>query len=225
MKILVVEDDKKLSRVLQLELEHENYEVAAAYDGKTGLMMAQDENIDLVLLDIMLPELSGVSVLKKLRKISAVPVIMLTAKDDVSDKVMGLDSGADDYMTKPFDIEELLARIRVATSRQAKQNTDNTNIEFGELCINTDIFQATYAGKDLGLTKKEYELLCYLAKNRGKVLSRDKILKNVWGYDYAGETNVVDVYILYLRNKINKPFDIDMIQTVRGFGYTLKEQD
>ena len=225
MKILVVEDDKKLSRVLQLELEHENYKVAVAYDGKTGLKMAQENGVDLVLLDIMLPELSGIGVLKKLRKLSSVPVIMLTAKDDVSDKVMGLDSGADDYMTKPFDIEELLARIRVAMSRQAKQTKEDAQIEFGKLSINTDTFKATYAGEDLGLTKKEYELLCYLAKNRGKVLSRDKILKNVWGYDYAGETNVVDVYILYLRNKINKPFDIDMIKTVRGFGYTLGEQE
>jgi len=225
MKILVVEDDKKLSRFLQLELEHENYEVQVAYDGKTGLKLAQDESINLVLLDIMLPELSGISVLKKLRKVSSVPIIMLTAKDDVSDKVTGLDSGADDYMTKPFDIEELLARIRVAIARQVKQDSENHQIEFGKLLINLENFKAMYDGEDLGLTKKEYELLCYLAKNKGKVLSRDKILKNVWGYDYAGETNVVDVYILYLRNKINKPFNVDMIQTVRGFGYTLQEQD
>lgn len=219
MKVLVVEDDQKLARFLQLELEHENYEVSIAGDGRLGLEMAQGD-IDIVLLDIMLPKLSGIEVIRRLRQVSNVPVIMLTAKGDVSDKVVGLDSGADDYITKPFAIEELLARIRAATSRKGIVNHNIINC--GKLYINADNFMVKYDDIDIELTKKEFELLHYLAINKDKVLSRKEIISSVWGYNYVGETNVVDVYILYLRNKINKPFSVNLIQTVRGFGYTLK---
>jgi len=172
----------------------------------------------------MLPKLNGMAVLRRLRKFSSVPVIMLTAKDDTMDKVMGLDSGADDYLTKPFEIEELLARIRVCLKRLKKDVKKNNCLTFNQLEINTDMMTVSFDDEPIDLTKKEYELLKFLIENKRIVLSRDLILNKVWGYDYYGDTNIVDVYIRYLRSKIDEPFNQKIIHTVRGVGYIIKDE-
>ena len=226
-KILIVEDEAKIARFLELELKHEGYEVAHAADGRTGLEMALEKDTDLVLLDIMLPGLSGIEVCRRVRMESQVPIIMLTAKDDVTDKVAGLDMGADDYMTKPFAIEELLARIRVALSRHsAKQQTEaeKENLSFGLLSLNTAAHSVSYDGEALALTKKEYDLLECLIRNKNIAMSREQLLSQVWGYEYMGDTNVVDVYVRYLRQKIDDKYGIHMIETIRGIGYMIKEE-
>lgn len=224
-KILIVEDEEKISRFLELELNHEGYEVEQAFDGKKALELLESNTYDLVILDVMLPKLNGMAVLRRLRKFSSVPVIMLTAKDDTMDKVMGLDSGADDYLTKPFEIEELLARIRVCLKRLKKKEVKKNNcLNFNQLEINTDMMTVSYNDEAIDLTKKEYELLKFLVENKRIVLSRDLILNKVWGYDYYGDTNIVDVYIRYLRSKIDEPFNQKIIHTVRGVGYILKDE-
>ena len=225
-KILIVEDERKIARFLELELMHEGYEVITAADGREGLQKALDENPDLLILDLMLPELSGIEVCRRLRHDSDVPIIMLTAKDDVSDKVMGLDMGADDYMTKPFAIEELLARIRVAlrkprakTAAQSAEDASDSVITAGRLTLDPERYAVAYDGEPVALTKKEFDLLHYLMAHRNKAVTRDALLSDVWGYDYAGDTNVVDVYVRYLRHKIDDRFEIHTIQTIRGVGY------
>lgn len=226
IRILIVEDETSIARFLQLELEHEGYKVEVAYDGRTGLEMAQEKEYDVLILDIMLPRLSGLEICRRLRQEkNAVPIIMLTAKDDVSDKVMGLDMGADDYMTKPFAIEELLARIRVAVKRQNhRKGTDSPGLlRLGHLVVDRDKYQAFYKEDVLELTKKEFDLLSYLLENKNIVLSRDKIVEHVWGYDYMGETNVTDVYIRYLRGKLDQRFGTNFIRTVRGVGYKMTD--
>jgi len=224
-KILIVEDEEKISRFLELELNHEGYVVEQAFDGKKALELLENNTYDLVILDVMLPKLNGMAVLRRLRKFSSVPVIMLTAKDDTMDKVMGLDSGADDYLTKPFEIEELLARIRVCLKRLKKKEVKKNNcLNFNQLEINTDMMTVSYGDEAIDLTKKEYELLKFLVENKRIVLSRDLILNKVWGYDYYGDTNIVDVYIRYLRSKIDEPFNQKIIHTVRGVGYILKDE-
>jgi len=224
-KILIVEDEEKISRFLELELNHEGYIVEQAFDGKKALELLENNTYDLVILDVMLPKLNGMAVLRRLRKFSSVPVIMLTAKDDTMDKVMGLDSGADDYLTKPFEIEELLARIRVCLKRLKKKEVKKNNcLNFNQLEINTDMMTVTFNDETIDLTKKEYELLKFLVENKRIVLSRDLILNKVWGYDYYGDTNIVDVYIRYLRSKIDEPFNQKIIHTVRGVGYILKDE-
>ncbi|AGC68432.1 Two component transcriptional regulator, winged helix family [Thermoclostridium stercorarium subsp. stercorarium DSM 8532] len=223
-KILIIEDDTRLARFLELELRHEGYEVEIAYDGRSGLEKALSNNPDLVILDLMLPLLSGIEVLRRIRKVSDMPVIMLTAKDDVSDKVVGLDSGADDYVTKPFAIEELLARIRVALKRRdnsAKRESDI--IRAGDLVLNKAKHTVMYKDEEITLSKKEYDLLEYLMENRGIVLTREQILEKVWGYDYFGDTNVTDVYIRYLRAKIDQKYNLSYIKTVRGVGYIFED--
>ncbi len=222
-KILIVEDEKRISRFLELELKHEGYEILAAFDGRTGLDLATNENPDLIILDLMLPVMSGIEVCRRIRQAkSQVPIIMLTAKDDVTDKVMGLDMGADDYMTKPFAIEELLARIRVAIKRKiAEPKEEATILEFEKLIVNDQKRQVTYEEEIIELTKKEYELLKYLLENKNIALDREKILEKVWGYDYYGDTNVIDVYVRYLRSKIDQKYGLDMIKTVRGVGYII----
>lgn len=222
-KILIVEDEKRISRFLELELKHEGYEIIAAFDGRTGLDLASNENPDLVILDLMLPVMSGIEVCRRIRQSkNKVPIIMLTAKDDVMDKVMGLDMGADDYMTKPFAIEELLARIRVAIKRKSDENDGEAKIlVYGKLTINDQKRQVTYGEDIIELTKKEYDLLKYLLENKNIALDREKILEKVWGYDYYGDTNVIDVYVRYLRSKIDQKYDVDMIKTVRGVGYII----
>lgn len=223
-KILIVEDEEKISRFLELELNHEGYQVEQAFDGKKALELLENNTYDLVILDVMLPKLNGMAVLRRLRKFSSVPVIMLTAKDDTMDKVMGLDSGADDYLTKPFEIEELLARIRVCLKRFKKDVKKNNCLTFNQLEINTDMMTVSFDDEPIDLTKKEYELLKFLIENKRIVLSRDLILNKVWGYDYYGDTNIVDVYIRYLRSKIDEPFNQKIIHTVRGVGYILKDE-
>ena len=221
-RILVVEDEIKLARFLELELRHEGYEVLVAHDGREGLRAALEENVSLVVLDIMLPVLNGMEVCRRIRHASDIPVIMLTAKDDTMDKVMGLDLGADDYMTKPFAIEELLARIRAILKRRGGTAAKGRQLNAGDLVIDTERYQAFFRKQPVELTKREFELLKYLVENRNIVLTRDTLLREVWGFDYAGDTNVVDVYIRYLRSKIDQRFDTNLIRTVRGVGYILE---
>ena len=221
-KILVVEDERKIARFLELELRHEGYDVETAGDGRTGLERALEGAPDLIVLDLMLPELSGIEVCRRLRHDSDVPIIMLTAKDDVSDKVMGLDMGADDYMTKPFAIEELLARIRVALRkpRAAKGSAAEPEIcRIGRLSVNPARCEVRFDDEMIQLTKKEYDLLYYLMTNRDRAVTRDELLDRIWGYEYTGDTNVVDVYIRYLRHKIDERFGVKTIQTIRSVGY------
>jgi DNA-binding response OmpR family regulator len=224
-KILVVEDDAKIARFVELELAHEGFTVETVYDGRSGLERALEGNFDLIVLDIMLPGLNGMEVCRRVRLNSEVPIIMLTAKDDTMDKVMGLDFGADDYMTKPFAIEELLARIRRIFRKSATQKTDSGQFVSGKLKIDCNQYTASYAGEPLELTKTEFDLLHYLAENRNIALSREQILDKVWGYDYFGETKIVDVYIRYLRSKIDDRYQTKFIHTVRGVGYLFKDED
>lgn len=224
-KILIVEDESKIARFVELELKYEGYEVEIAEEGRSGLDKALHSNVDLVLLDIMLPGLSGIEVCRRIRMESSIPVIMLTAKDDVTDKVAGLDMGADDYMTKPFAIEELLARIRVALNRQNKMTQPKADLlQIGDLKLNITSHSAHYGEEELVLTKKEYELLEYLIRNKNIALTRDQLLNKVWDYEYLGDTNVVDVYIRYLRQKIDDKYGIHLISTVRGVGYIIKDE-
>ena len=224
-KILIVEDESKIARFVELELKYEGYEVEIAADGRTGLEKALQKDIDLVLLDIMLPGISGIEVCRRIRMESAVPIIMLTAKDDVTDKVAGLDMGADDYMTKPFAIEELLARIRVSLNRHAKLMQPKADLlQIGSLKLNLSSHSAYYGEEELTLTKKEYELLEYLIRNKNIAITREQLLNNVWDYEYLGDTNVVDVYIRYLRQKIDDKYGIHLINTVRGVGYIIKDE-
>ena len=219
-KILIVEDERKIARFLELELLHEGYEVTACGDGRTGLETALSWKPDLLILDLMLPELSGIEVCRRLRQSSDVPIIMLTAKDDVSDKVMGLDMGADDYMTKPFAIEELLARIRVGLKKhRTAAPAAPAVLTAGPITLDPGSYSVTFSGKPVQLTKKEFDLLRYLMQHAGQAVSRDALLTDVWGYDYAGDTNVVDVYIRYLRHKIDEPFGVKTIHTIRAVGY------
>ena len=222
-RILIVEDEEKIARFVELELLHEGYQVGKAADGRTGLSMAESGAYDLVLLDVMLPGLSGTEVLRRLRKTSQIPVILLTARDGVMDRVSGLDLGADDYITKPFFIEELLARIRVALRKKGRSTTVSDVKTLGKLSLSTARHEVTYDGHPVELTSKEFALLDYLLTNQGIVMSRDVLLDKVWGYGYMGETNVVDVYIRYLRAKIDDVYHVKLIHTVRGVGYVLRE--
>ena len=225
-RILIVEDEKKIARFLELELQHEGYEVQTAGDGRTGLSLALSWEPDLMILDLMLPGLSGIEVCRRLRHDSDLPIIMLTAKDDVSDKVMGLDMGADDYMTKPFAIEELLARIRVGLKKhRAGRSTALPVLTAGKLRVEPASYSVSYDGKSIALTKKEFDLLRYLMEHRDTAVTRDTLLCDVWGYDYAGDTNIVDVYIRYLRQKIDEPFRIKTIHTIRAVGYMFSYEE
>ncbi|MFU0784037.1 MAG: DNA-binding response regulator, OmpR family, contains REC and winged-helix (wHTH) domain [Thermoanaerobacterium thermosaccharolyticum] len=220
--ILIIEDEKKIARFLQMELEHEGYNVAIEYSGNEGLRRALNENYDLIILDLMLPGMDGFSVLKEIRKKSSIPVIILSAKDEIKDKVMGLDIGADDYLTKPFSIEELMARIRNALRKNIKANTKK--ISYDGITMDLSTYEVLRDGQKIELTKKEFDLLKYLIINAEIVLTRENILENVWGYNYIGETNIVDVYIRYLRSKIDEPFSNKLIQTIRGVGYSLRKE-
>ena len=226
-RILIVEDEKKIARFLELELTHEGYEVQTAGDGRSGLEQAQSWQPDLMILDLMLPELSGIEVCRRLRHDSDVPIIMLTAKDDVSDKVMGLDMGADDYMTKPFAIEELLARIRVAlkkSSDMAVIHPKSDVLSCGRVSLDKARHEVRVDTVLVELTHREFSLLEYLLENKNIVMSRDTLLEKVCGYDYSGETNVIDVYVRYIRTKIDDAFGIKLISTVRGVGYVIKDE-
>lgn len=217
--VLVVEDDAAISRVLQLELEHEGYIVELAHDGLSGLEKALKEP-DLVILDLMLPRMDGLEVCKRIRAKSQLPIIMLTAKDRVPDRVAGLDLGADDYITKPFATSELLARVRARLrERMPKSNV----IEYLDIVMDRDRHEVSRANKPIALTAKEYALLEYLLLHRNKVHTRDELFNGVWGSDFLGDSNLIDVYIRYLRSKIEDGFDTKVISTVRGVGYTIKD--
>ena len=222
-KILIVEDEKQMADFISLELKHEGYDVDICYNGEHGYENAIKTNYDIILLDIMLPKINGMEVCRRLRAKQDTPIIMLTAKGDITDKVNGLDIGADDYLTKPFEIEELLARMRVILRRKS-QNTNQSNvIQVADLKLDLEKKQVTRSGKIIELTKKEYELLEYLMKNNGIVISREKIIESVWNYDFVGDTKIVDVFIRYLRSKIDDGYDKKLINTVRGFGYVIQE--
>ena len=242
-EILIVEDEEKLARFIELELKHEGYTIDKAFDGRTALDKALEKDYDLILLDIMLPELNGLEVLRRLSREKSTPVILLTARDAVMDKVSGLDAGAVDYITKPFAIEELLARIRVALKLHGRtesnegpsrneeghsQNTDESKkegiITWKKLTLDTLGHAVKYDGKEIELTNREFIMLKVLLENLDIVLSRDTLLEKVCGYDYLGETNVIDVYVRYLRSKIDEVYGIKMIQTVRGVGYVIKSE-
>lgn len=223
-KILIIEDEQKISRVLQLELNYENYESEVVDNGKDGIRLIEEKEWDLVLLDIMIPGLNGLEVLRRVRKKDdETPIILLTARDEVYDKVSGLDLGANDYITKPFQIEELLARIRVHL-RKPKQKSENKNDFFvGDLHVNLNTRDVVREGKQIDLTPREFDLLVCLLKNKNIVLTREQLIEQVWGFDYYGDTNVVDVYIRYVRQKVDNDFSEGYIQTVRGVGYTIKD--
>ncbi|WP_291627470.1 response regulator transcription factor [Clostridium sp.] len=225
VKILIVEDEEKIARFIELELVHEGYEIVKTNNGRTGLEIAEKGEIDLVILDIMLPELNGLEVLRRLRRTSDIPVIMLTARDAVMDKVSGLDAGADNYITKPFAIEELLARIRVALKKRvvtAKKDTDI--IKCGLLSLDRMRHKVKYGNEEIELTNREFTLLQILMENKNIVLNRDVLMEKVCGYDYMGETNLIDVYIRYLRTKIDDRFKVKIISTIRGVGYVIKDE-
>ena len=221
-RILIVEDEERIARFVELELRHEGYEVDKAADGRTGLERMESGAYDLVLLDIMLPGLNGLEVLRRARRTVDTPVIMLTARDTVMDKVTGLDMGAEDYITKPFEIEELLARIRVRlrkTERRASRA-----LEVGKLSLDPDRHTVHYYGHPVELTHREFELLKILMENEGIVMARSTLMEQVWGYDYMGETNIVDVYMRYLRSKLDDAYGVKLLYTVRGVGYVLRKE-
>ena len=219
LSVLVVEDERKIARIIELELSHEGYQVTVEYSGQSGLERALEEDFDLVLLDLMLPGLGGLEVCRRLRGSKATPIIILTARDRVGDKVAGLDAGADDYVTKPFETEELLARVRAAIRRSGNR----TRIQYADVELIPEERRVLRAGMALELTAREFDLLHYLMKNADKVLTRDAILRQVWGYRFEGETNVVDVYIRYLRMKLDEPFAEPLIHTIRGVGYVFRK--
>ena len=225
-RILIVEDEEKLNRMIELELKYEGYETGKALDGRTGLDMALSGGYDLVLLDIMLPGLNGLEVLRRIRKENErLPVILLTARDTTMDKVSGLDSGADDYVTKPFAIEELLARIRTALRKHAKAAAvpaEENAYTVQDVRLEKDARRVLVNGTEVKLTRKEFDLLECLMEHRGKVMDRSSLLEQVWGYDFAGETNSVDVVVRFLRSKIDEPYGLTLIETVRGVGYVIR---
>lgn len=221
--ILIIEDEKQMADFIKLELTHENYNADISYDGESGLNKAIQNDYDIILLDIMIPKINGFEVCRRIRKEKDTPIIMLTAKGETTDKVNGLDTGADDYLTKPFEIEELLARIRVILRRNKSQEKNSKIIKIDDLELDLTTKKVTRGGKNIELTKKEYELLEYLMKNNGIVISREKIIENVWNYDFVGDTKIVDVFIRYLRSKIDENYDNKLIKTVRGFGYVIEE--
>lgn len=218
--ILIIEDEGNISEFVKMELEYEGYNATVCNDGKMGLTTAINNDYDLILLDLMLPTLSGLEVCRRLKREKDIPVIMLSAKDSVMDKVSGLKIGADDYIAKPFDIEELIARIQVVFRRAEKVVVEK--IQFKDITIDIKSRTVSKGSEKLNLTNKEYELLVLLINNKDKVITRDEILDKVWGYDYDAGTNVVDVYVSYLRNKLNANEKEEYIQTVRAVGYIMR---
>jgi DNA-binding response OmpR family regulator len=220
--ILLVEDEVKLARFIELELSSEGYQVSVAHDGMTGLTLARESSPELLILDWMLPGLSGLEICRRLRATGKkVPVILLTARDEVSDRVAGLDAGADDYVVKPFSIEELLARIRAHLRRT--QETEEDVLQFENLSLNRRTHEVYLDRRAIELTAKEFDLLEYLLSNPRQVFTKDQILENVWGYDFMGDSNIIEVYIRYLRLKLEEKGEKRLIQTVRGVGYALRE--
>ena len=223
--ILIVEDEVSLARFVELELQHEGYTVTKCHDGREGLNLALTEDFDLILLDIMLPSLNGLEVLRRLRREKQTPVILLTARDAVMDKVTGLDTGADDYITKPFAIEELLARLRAALRKKPAGQAPQEMLTVGPVQLDALRHTVTVKSEAVSLTSREFQLLQYMMENADIVLSRETLLSTVWGYDYMGETNVVDVYIRYLRQKIDEAHGVKTLHTIRGVGYVMKTEE
>ena len=224
MKILIAEDEKAMSDALAAVLKHFGYEVDAVYDGLAATEKARENSYSCIIFDIMMPKIDGIEALKRIRDSGDMtPVIMLTARDAVMDKVSGLDAGADDYLTKPFAIEELLARIRVALKRRGVAEVHTHRIEIRGVCMDTDRHEVTVCGEIVELTNREFELLRTLMENKDIVMDREKLLNAVCGYDYLGETNIIDVYVRYLRTKIDDRFGVKLITTVRGVGYVIRE--
>lgn len=228
-KILIIEDEEKIARFVELELSHEGYETDKATNGREGLEKIESGGYDLVILDIMLPELNGIEVLRRARRTTDVPVILLTARDSVTDKVSGLDMGANDYITKPFAIEELLARIRAIlrssekaaekAPEPAEKEEDGSILSCSGVEMNTDSHEVTYNGQPVELTNREFILLRTLMENKNVAMTREKLLCDAWGYDYYGETNIIDVYVRYIRHKTSD----DVIKTIRGVGYIFSD--
>ncbi|AOK92651.1 MULTISPECIES: response regulator transcription factor [Paenibacillus] len=232
--VLVIDDEEKISRLLQLELSHEGYAVEIAQTGRKGLEKALAGKWDIIILDVMLPEMNGVEVLKQIRKVdNHTPVIMVTARNTTPDKVSGLDEGANDYITKPFEIEELLARMRASMRHQmeptatALQEEDKppSRLQVDSLVLERKTRLVLREGNRIELTPKEYDLLLYLMEHKNQVLQRDQMIQDVWGFDFVGDTNVVDVYIRYVRKKIDHGYKKKLIKTVRGVGYCIREED
>lgn len=224
MKLLIVEDEKNLCETIAKYMKQQGYTIDTCYSGSDALTYIEGTEYDAVVLDIMLPGIDGLTLLRTLRSRKILtPVLLLTARTTVEDKVSGLDSGADDYLTKPFSLEELSARIRVMIRRNGVERVDNT-LTAGPLTLNTETKTAERDGKEIKLTAKEYSILEYLMHNKGIVLSRDKILHHIWNYEYEGASNIIDVYIRNLRAKIDTGYDVKLINTVRGMGYVLKEE-
>lgn len=226
-RVLVIEDEKNLARFVDLELQHEGYETAICHDGRKGLETALNQEWDVILLDLMLPELNGLEVCRRIRPIKDTPIIIMTARDSVIDRVSGLDQGADDYIVKPFAIEELLARLRalfrrIDHNKEEKNQSQQSSVKYRNLVIEKKGRIVKRDDQVIDLTKREYELLLYLMENLNTVMSREVLLDKVWGYKTEVETNVVDVYIRYLRNKIDVPGKDSYIQTVRGTGYVMR---
>ena len=226
-KILIVEDEHRIARFLQMELQHEGFEAATEDNGRRAYDRIMQEDYDLILLDVMLPEMDCLTICQRVRELSDVPIIMLTARDEIDDKVKGLNIGADDYMTKPFATPELLARINVAlrkrTRTEVREQSEGEVLRVKNLAMYTLRHEVMVGEESVELTKKEYDLLEMLLRNKRNVLTRDQILSDVWGYDYMGDTNVVDVYIRYLRQKLDDRFDEKYIYTMRGVGYVIKD--
>ncbi len=223
-RILVIEDEERIAQFLKRGLIYEGYRVDVAYDGQTGLDIARDQPPDLVILDWMLPGLDGLEVCRRLSAASDVLILMLTAKDDVADRVIGLDAGADDYLIKPFDFEELMARIR-ALFRRAAPSSQPEVLRFNDLTLDTGTHRAQRGSRYIDLTAKEYELLELFMRNPRHVLTREMIFDRVWGYDFGGESNIIEVYVRYLRQKTEEPDQPRLIHTVRGVGYVLREDE
>lgn len=223
-KIFIVEDERQIARFLQIDLEKEGFDTAIEKNGRRAYERIIQEKYDLVILDVMLPEMDGMEICQRVREISDIPIIMLTARDEIKDKVEGLDLGANDYVTKPFAFEELLARIRgILKRRNEEPRKEENRLVVGNVILYPDRYEVKVKGELVDLTHKEFELLQYLVANKPNVLSRDQILQKVWGYDFMGNTNVVDVYISYLRSKIEDKYNEKHIHTIRGVGYACRD--
>jgi len=220
-RILVIEDDEAILKVLRRGLAYEGYTVDTAADGQSGLMAARDNPPDLVILDLMLPGIDGLEVCRRLRAGGSVPILILTAKDSVNDRITGLDMGADDYLVKPFNLDELLARVR-ALMRRAQPSRPQV-LRFADLSLDTGTRQAIRGERTISLTAKEYELLELFMRHPRQVLTRDTIFDRVWGYDFGGESNIIEVYMRYLRQKLESESEPRLLHTVRGMGYVLRE--
>ncbi|MDP5276029.1 response regulator transcription factor [Chengkuizengella axinellae] len=223
-RILIIEDEKSLARFIELELHHEGFETQIALDGREGLSLAINEEWDLILLDLMLPNLNGIEICRRIRTQKDTPIIMLTARDSVFDRISGLDSGADDYLAKPFEIGELLARIRSLFRRMNRLDSFNNNkLVFKDLIVDQEGCIVKQGEDTLQLTKREYELCIIFMKNINRVLTREMLLDIVWGFEFSVETNIVDVYVRYLRNKLDADSPSRYIKTVRGIGYVMRQ--